>query len=267
MKFLRVIIRIPAVILASAFWYLLWLIGKYLTSPFQKAGRKARWRWRKITFGFWGRSIAAILGMRITTTGQSPLPPFFLVSNHLSYVDIIAYAACLQCVFISRSDISDWPGVGYMARGIGTIFINREKLHDIPRVIEEINEALDDGFGVVLFPEGTSGAGDRVMSFHGSLLEPAAKANYPVSFASISYRTPPDETPAYRAICWWEDKTFSQHAMELLKLPRFEAFITFGSYAIRSDDRKALAKSLWNAVDEQFAPMVDSALLGDKKDI
>jgi hypothetical protein len=58
--------------------------------------------------------------------------------------------------------------------------------------------------------------------------------------------------------------TFAQHARELLKLSSFEASITFGSHAIRSDDRKALAKSLWSAVNDQFTPMVDSALLDSK---
>src|SRR5262245_37714749 len=266
MKLLRVIIRIPALIVASAVLYLLWLIGKLLTAPFHKVGGQVRRRWRKIILCGWGRSLAAILGMRIRTTGEQPQPPFFLVSNHLSYVDIIAYAACLECVFISRNDIADWPGIGLLASSIGTIFINREKMLDIPRVIAEINEVLDDGMGVLLFPEGSSGAGDRVLPFHASLLDPAAKANYPVSFASINYRTPPDEPPAYQAISWWGDMTFSPHSRELLKLSRFEALITFGSHAIRSDDRKALAKSLWSAVNDQFVLIVDSALLGSEKE-
>ena len=260
MKSLRVIIRIPALFLATAVLFFLWLAGSYLFAGF----KSIRPRWRRFMFGAWGRSLAAIMGMRIVTAGQPPQPPFFLVSNHLSYVDIIAYSACLGCVFISRGDLADWPGIGFFARGVGTIFINREKLQDIPRVIGEINNALDEGLGVVLFPEGVSGAGDRVLPFHPSLLDPAAKANYPVSYATIRYQTEPDERPAYRAVNWWENLTFAQHAKELLKLSRFEAFITFGSHAIRSDDRKALARSLWLAVDEQFVPMVDPALLDRK---
>src|SRR6516162_7805835 len=101
MKFLRITIRIPTLILASVTWYLFWMIGKSMTAPFPKAGRQVRRRWRKFILNGWGRSLASIMGMRVITGGEPPQPPFLMVSNHLSYVDIIAYAACLECVFVS----------------------------------------------------------------------------------------------------------------------------------------------------------------------
>lgn len=262
MKMFRVTIRIPLLVLATALLLSLWLAGKFLIWPFKPARR----RWRGFVFGIWGRVAAAIIGMRIEVQGEPPQPPFFLVSNHLSYVDIVVFAAHLNCVFISKDELADWPGIGLAARGIGTIFLDREKFHDLPRVIGLINQSLDEGYGVILFPEGTSGAGDKVLPFYPSLLEPAARANYPVSFASISYRTPPGEPPAYMTVSWWGEMTFGPHLIGLLKLSRFDALITFGSHAIHSDDRKLLAKSLWRAVNDQFEPMVESSLLNNGKE-
>jgi 1-acyl-sn-glycerol-3-phosphate acyltransferase len=255
MRRVRVALRLAAYVLASATFYLLWVAGKGLLSLFRLSKR----RWRKFVLRGWARSIAWIIGMRIDVQGEAPQPPFFLVSNHLSYIDIIAYAAVLDCVFISRHDIVDWPGMGRLAQSIGTIFIDRQHFHDIPRVVALIDRTLAEGYGVILFPEGTSTKGDTVLPFKPSLLEPAARAGYPVSFSSISYHTRPGEAPAHMAVCWWGDMTFTPHLLELLKLSRFEALITFGSHAIQADDRKLLAKSLWHAVNEQFVPVVNGS--------
>src|SRR5262249_22320277 len=138
-------------------------------------------------------------------------------------------------------------------------------IQDIPRVIQSINQRLDDGIGVIIFPEGTSTIGDQVLPFKPSLLEPAVRASYPVSYASISYRTPPTERAAYEVICWWGDTDFLPHLIDLLKVRRFDAFITFGDHAMQADDRKVLARNLWRAVNDQFIPMVDSPVLGHDK--
>ena len=257
MKLFRVATRFAAFACASAFFYLFFVAGKAVLLLFP---RRRLW-WRKIILNSWARTLALIIRMKVEVSGQPPRPPFFLVSNHLSYVDIIAYASLLDCVFVSRADIADWPGIGLLARVVGTIFINRQSIHDIPRVIGLVNQKLDDGLGVILFPEGTSTIGEGVLPFKPSLLEPAARATYPVSYASISYRTPASERPASDIVCWWGDADFIPHLIDLLKVPRFEAFIMFGDHAIQADDRKVLARNLWQAVNNQFIPMVDSTVL------
>jgi 1-acyl-sn-glycerol-3-phosphate acyltransferase len=254
MKFFRVAIRLAAFAMVSAMFTLLLLAGGGVLALFGRS----KLRWRRFNQMSWGRWAARAIGMRVHVSGEPPRPPYFLVANHLSYVDIIAFSACLDCVFVSRGDVGNWPGIGWMARTGGTIFLNRENIHDIPRVIGTINRTLDAEMGVLLFPEGTSTKGDSVWPFKPSLLEPAARAGYPVSYAAITYRTPPAEPPAHLAVCWWGEMTLTPHLLELLRLRRFDCFITFGDHAIQADDRKVLAKSLWRAVNDIFDPVVQN---------
>lgn len=217
--------------------------------------------------GGWARLACGIMGLRIEARGEPPKPPFFLVSNHLSYIDVIVYATRLDCVFIAKSEVGEWPGIGRVARNVGTIFLERRNFQALPRVIGLIDQNLDDEGGVVLFAEGTSTRGEKVLPFSPALLEPAARSGYPVSYASISYRTPPGETPAELSVCWWGEMTLLPHLKELLKLSRFDAVIVFGSDAIQSNDRKVLAKSLWQAVSDQFIPVAEHAEHAEHKAI
>ncbi len=252
-RILRATIRLVLLTVVTILLQTIWLVGKAMLPRFSRARR----RLRKFILNSWGKSLAGIIGMRIKVIGEPPQPPFFLVANHLSYVDILAIAAHLECVFVAKGEIEKWPVMGWLAGGIGTIFIDRKNFQDIPRVIGLINEKLDEGLGVMLFPEGTSTMGDRLMPFSPALLEPAARAAYPVSYATISYRTPDDEPPAHAAVCWWGDMDFAPHLMKLLLISKFEATVVFGEDAIQADDRKLLARSLWNAVNDNFIPVVE----------
>lgn len=251
-RILRAIIRIIALVIVSVVMQSIWLAGGRMLP---QRSRARRW-WRKIIMIGWAKLLALIIGMRVRIEGTPPRPPFFLVANHLSYVDIITIASHLECNFVAKNDIAGWPGMGALAAGVGTIFIDRKNFQDIPRVIRLINESLNEGVGVVLFPEGTSTMGDGIRPFSPALLEPAARAGYPVSYAAISYRTPPTEPPAHAAVCWWGDMEFVPHFVKLAMMSKFEVTVTYGEDAILADDRKLLAKSLWSAVNEHFRPVV-----------
>ena len=252
MRSVRLVARLCLLSLMTGTIFGAWLFGKLLTTRSSRLRR----RWRRVILLGWARMVSLIASMRVEIEGPRPQAPFFLVSNHLSYTDIIAFATQLDCVFIAKSDIADWPVIGRLSKSIGTIFIDRSHYQDIPRVISLIEETLEQGYGIVLFPEGTSNKGDQVLQFHPGLLEPLARISYPVSFASISYDTPPEEKPAYLSVCWWGEMAFVPHFMELLRLKRFRASIRFGDHGIRDQNRKALARRLRSAVSDQFVPVV-----------
>ena len=182
-----------------------------------------------------------IANMKIEVIGTPPRPPFFMVSNHLGYMDIPAFRAVVEGVFVAKSELDDWFIAGRMIRDMGMIFINRRNRRDIPRAGDEIVKKIGEGEGVIVFPEGTSTKGEEVLPFNSSFLEFAAKNNLPVSYASISYKTPAGEMSAGDAVCWWEDISFAEHLLRLFRLKEFTAIITFGDAPVNNADRKVLA--------------------------
>ena len=248
---LRAASRLTALCLVTATLYALWAAGAALLY----ATTRGRARWRGLVFRLWGRASSAIIGMKLGMKGAAPRPPFLLVANHLSYVDIVALAASCECVFVAKKEVAEWPVVGKLCRAMETIFVDRRSRRDIPRSLSLIEAALDEGAGVVLFAEGTSTRGAGVLPFKSPLLEAASRRGLPVHYASLSYRTPRGESPADVSVCWWGDMTFPAHFFKLLKLRSFEAALNFGEEPIREDDRKALAAKLWTAVSARFVPV------------
>jgi 1-acyl-sn-glycerol-3-phosphate acyltransferase len=218
---------------------------------------KARRGWRAFMFHKWARGTTAILRIEVDVRGTPPDRPFLLVSNHLSYVDVLVFASQVKCVFVARGDLAHWPFIGSLCRGAGTIFVDRSKRKDVTRVNRLIAQAVVDP-GVVLFAEGTSTRGDIVLPFKSSLLEQAARASLPVTCAALTYRTPEGEMPAYLSVCWWGDMTFVKHVIGLLYLSKVEARVAFGREPVQANDRKVLAERLWAAVKEEFVPVVSS---------
>lgn len=235
---------------ATIGFYLLWL----LVAPVVFLFAQPRRRWRNFIFRNWARTIVRVLGIKIRTHAIVPATPFFLVSNHLSYLDIVVLASQLDCVFIAKREVRSWPVFGLLSRSMETIFIDRTRAADIPRVNALIADTLQQGQNIVVFPEGTSTKGADVLPFKPSLLEPAARGNFPVAYASISYRTPPEEVPAHLSVCWWGAMTLMPHLWGVFRLSAIDATVTFGRETLRAADRKELARRLHEAVTTIFTP-------------
>ncbi len=252
MRHVRVAMRLLFLGLVTATLFSIWMSLRWLTRRSPERRRYLRFRMTRA----WALGVARIIGMRLTSQGRPPAAPFFLVANHLSYLDIICFASQLDCVFIAKSDIARWPLVGALAKSVDTIFVDRGQFQDIPRVISLIEQAMSEGHGIVLFPEGTSTKGDQVLPFRPGLLEPAARLSLPVSLATISYRTPSDESPAFLSVCWWGEMTFLPHFLRMLSLRSFDASLSFANNTLCEGDRKVLARRLWDAASAAFVPII-----------
>lgn len=202
-----------------------------------------------------GRVLAYIVGMNISKSGPAPDAPFFLVANHLSYIDIIPLWIHTGGTFIAKNEIKDWPFFGIAAKLAGILFIDRENKKDISRVNSLLDNAMNKYQGIILFPEGTSTNGKEVLPFHAPLLQFPAVEEIPVSCASISYSTNDETKPASQYVCWWGDKTFFSHFFDLLKIKSFDAKIVFGDKKVTDKNRKKLAKVLHQKVEANFIPI------------
>jgi 1-acyl-sn-glycerol-3-phosphate acyltransferase len=151
LRILYATIKALAFGVATGGFYALWLLG----FPFVCLSAKAKFAWRNFIFRHWAQTIVVVLGIKIKTNQILPATPFILVSNHLSYLDVVIFASQLDCVFVAKSEITSWPVFGLLCRSMNTIFIDRTRHQDIPRVNALIEETLRRGQNIVLFPEGT----------------------------------------------------------------------------------------------------------------
>jgi 1-acyl-sn-glycerol-3-phosphate acyltransferase len=248
MRHLRAVFRLVIFIVATVLLYSGWAIGSVFIPNKQY--------WRQLAFRLWSTVFVKISRMRIEIIGTPPKPPFFLVSNHLSYTDVAAIRAVVTGIFVAKAEIRNWLFGGRMVRDMGNIFIDRGNRRDIPRAGDEIIKKLSEGEGVIVFPEGTSTKGEEVLPFNSSFFQFAAQSDIPVSFVSIGYRTPEGEVPASDAVCWWDDKTFPEHLYRLFMIREYTAILNFGDEPVLNTDRKKLASELHDRVAERFIPVI-----------
>ena len=207
----------------------------------EKTRRLARAAWLSRS----SRRHLKIFGYSSTVSGGIPASGL-LISNHLSYLDILAISATTPAVFVSKADVRRWPLFGWFAAIAGTVFVERERRTHVGEVNREIEVALAAGALVVVFPEGTSSDGRAVLPFRTSLLEPAARGGHDISVGWIHYDL--EDGNAGAEVCYWGDHAFVPHLVNLMGKRRVRATLRFGQFQRATGDRKELAKQLHAAV-------------------
>ncbi len=176
-----------------------------------------------------------------------------IVSNHLTYLDILCYSAAVPCVFVSKSEVEQWPIFGAYARWSGSVFVRRHDRTDATRANASVSESIQNGVPVVLFPEGTTSAGHRVLRFHSTMLQPAIDVGAPITPCAIRYEL--DEGNPAAEVSWWGDMTLLPHVWNLFGKKSVSVNIVFGEPIIANRDRKQLSHDLHARVVQLYDGM------------
>jgi len=176
----------------------------------------------------WSQQLLALWGVQLQVRGTPPhAGPVLLVANHISWLDILVMHAARYCRFVSKADVRHWPVIGVLAAGAGTLFIERASSRDALRVVHHMAEALQQGEVVAVFPEGTTGDGVHLLTFHANLLQAAVTTGAPVVPVALSFL---DAATRQRSAApsFVGDETLLGSVWRTLTAPGIIAVVSFG---------------------------------------
>jgi 1-acyl-sn-glycerol-3-phosphate acyltransferase len=191
------------------------------------------------------RGAFVVLGMGFSTRGRVMREKGAIVSNHASWLDIFSLNAAKCIYFVAKSEVAGWPGIGWLARATGTVFIAR-RARDAKQHLEVFENRLNLGHKLLFFPEGTSTDGLRVIPFKSTLFQAFFAQNLVdtmhIQPVTVKYTAPKAQEARFYG--WWGDMELVPHLVKTLSVrhPGSVTVIYHAPVAVRDfANRKALA--------------------------
>ncbi|MEO0936566.1 MAG: lysophospholipid acyltransferase family protein [Pseudomonadota bacterium] len=165
------------------------------------------------------RVALGVMGLRVRRTGAPMTGPGAMVANHTSWLDIFVLNSGGPIVFVSKAEVAGWPGIGWLARATGTLFIARDRRQARAQT-EALNTRLRNGERPLFFPEGTSTDGLQVLPFKAPLFEAFLDPSLPdgMRIQPVSVRFHAPERADTRTYGWWGNMGFGPHLLSTLAL-------------------------------------------------
>jgi 1-acyl-sn-glycerol-3-phosphate acyltransferase len=206
--------------------------------------------------------VGKVLGLRMIVKGEiARTAPVLVVSNHVSWLDIVVLGGLVPLSFVAKSEVAGWPIIGMLARLQRSIFVDRTRRTMTADIARSIGHRLVAGDTIVLFGEGTTGDGNRVLPFRPALLASVREAMSASGAGGSSILVQPlsivysglDGLPLGRAdrpsVAWYGDMSLGSHLLRLLSIGPVDVTLRFGEpFEVTHGDRKALAKRLGEEV-------------------
>ena len=197
----------------------------------------------------WATQLLRIWQIDLEVRGQPVLKgPSLLVCNHISWLDIVVIHATRHCRFVSKSELREWPWIGTLATGAGTLYIQRENRKDASRMVKEMAHSLREGDVLAVFPEGTTGDGFDMLPFHANLIQSAIEANSPIQPLALQY-VDAATSEISTAASFVGDDTLVGSIWQTLNARRLKAVVNFGQLQEAGDrNRRDWASDLHTEV-------------------
>jgi 1-acyl-sn-glycerol-3-phosphate acyltransferase len=237
----------PTLRLARLALYLAWTAS---LMPVQVIGLALRRQWTSKLPVFYHRWCCRILGLRIRVIGTPTAErPVLFAANHISYTDITILGSVIPGSFIAKAEVANWPFFGWLAKLQRSVFVDR-RVRSTATQRDAISDRLAAGDALILFPEGTSGDGNRVLPFKSALFGAAqiGKSFPPVIVQPVSLAyTRLDGMPIGRLyrpfFAWYGAVDLAPHMWSMVGLGTVEVVVEFHPPTFLSDcgSRKALA--------------------------
>jgi 1-acyl-sn-glycerol-3-phosphate acyltransferase len=175
----------------------------------------------------WARGMLAIIDIEVRVKGHPAQGPVLMAANHISWLDILVMHAACHCRFVAKSEIRNWPLVGVLTTGGGSLYIERGSRNDAMRVVHQMASALQDGQVLAAFPEGRTGDGITLLPFHANLLQAAIAVDAPVQPVALQFV---DAQTHQRSLapCYRDDDTLISSLWRTLCAPPLLAQVRYG---------------------------------------
>jgi len=223
---------------------------------------RMKWPMRRRIPTLYHHLVSQILGVRITAIGRrADAKPLMIVANHVSWLDISVISAVAPVVFVAKQEIATWPVFGLLARLQRSVFVDRARRQKTRDVNSEIARRLAGGDAVLLFAEGTSSDGNRVLAFRSALIGSArdaiAEAGHvervwiqPLSIAYTAMLGLPLGRQHRSAVAWYGVMSLIPHLRQLVARGAIDVTVSWGDPVPydESSDRKVVARELEDAV-------------------
>ncbi len=185
--------RLIALVIASLAGTLFIVIVTWL--PGHRRERRGTWALQQVS-----RWILRSIGIRMSVEGAPRSGPSLVVGNHISWLDILVLSASAPMRMVAKAEVGRWPIIGNTSRRVGTLFLQRERLRQLPAVVSEIAAVLRTGSRVQVFPEATTRCGGALSPFRRAAFQAAIDAGVVVSPVTLRYtdhQRMPTSAPAF----------------------------------------------------------------------